>query len=136
MAAPTGSGEYRGCGRSVSASSPGATTATLFNDSVRDAVTSAVARLRPMNSEVGSQAVGPVTGRHLLTTYVRCTHDRILELVAAASLDSVEDVVELPTGHCRPKVAGPTCSPTSCSSEHDGRTLGGASTPVDMLQAG
>lgn len=74
--------------------------AGLFNDCDTEKASRAAAKLRPMNPAVNQEPVTAAPWRSLPTTYVRCTEDRVPELVATGFLDCVGDVVELPTGHC------------------------------------
>jgi pimeloyl-ACP methyl ester carboxylesterase len=74
--------------------------AGLFNDCSNEAAEQAAARLRPMNPVVNSQAVTAAGWRQLPTSYVRCLNDQLPELLSAEFLPLVEDVAELPTGHC------------------------------------
>jgi pimeloyl-ACP methyl ester carboxylesterase len=77
-----------------------AAIAGLFNDCDVERANEAAALLRPMNAAVNQQPVTAVPWRDVSTTYVRCADDQVPELLSAEFLDHVDDVVELPTGHC------------------------------------
>lgn len=77
-----------------------AAIAGLFNDCDTERANEAAALLRPMNSAVNLQPVTAAPWREVSTTYVRCAEDQVPELLSADFLDYVDDVVELPTGHC------------------------------------
>lgn len=74
--------------------------AVLFHDCSAERAREAASRLRPMNPAVGAQPVTGVAWRDLPSTLVRCTHDRLPELVTTAYLARGPEVIELPTGHC------------------------------------
>lgn len=77
-----------------------AAIAGLFNDCDVQRANEAAALLCPMNAAVNQQPVTAAPWRDVSTTYVRCTDDQVPELLSAQFLDYVDDVVELPTGHC------------------------------------
>ena len=79
---------------------PASAATALFNDCDDEAVSQAVAQLRPMNPQVNTQPVTAAAWRQIPTTYVRCTYDQLPELVSAQFFDHVAGIVELPTGHC------------------------------------
>lgn len=57
-------------------------------------------QLRPMNPIVNTQAVTGAAWRDLPATFVRCTADRLPELICNEFLHGSPQIVELPTGHC------------------------------------
>jgi pimeloyl-ACP methyl ester carboxylesterase len=79
---------------------PASAAAGLFNDCDQHTASQAAAQLQPMNPQVNRQPVTAAAWRQIPTTYVRCTNDRLPELVSKQFLDHVDDVLELPTGHC------------------------------------
>jgi pimeloyl-ACP methyl ester carboxylesterase len=74
--------------------------AALFNDCTVKRADRAADRLRPMNPAVNAQAVTGAAWRELPASYVRPTRDQMPELVSADFLAIVDEVVEIPTGHC------------------------------------
>lgn len=79
---------------------PEQAVAGLFHDCSSERAREAVARLRPMNPAVGTQALTGAAWHDLPSTLVRCTQDRVPELVTAAYLERGPEIVEVPAGHC------------------------------------
>jgi pimeloyl-ACP methyl ester carboxylesterase len=79
---------------------PDGARAGLFHDCDPIRAQEAIARLRPMNPAVSTQATTGVAWRQVPATYVRCTQDRVPELLAPGFLEHGVRLVELPTGHC------------------------------------
>ncbi len=71
----------------------------LFHDCPAERAETALALLRPGNPATGSQPVTGAAWRELPSTYVRCTQDRVPELVAPGFRERAA-VVTLPAGHC------------------------------------
>jgi pimeloyl-ACP methyl ester carboxylesterase len=81
--------------------SPAAAVASLFHDCTPARAQAAVDQLRPWNPVVSTQAVTGAAWRDLPATFVRCTADRLPELICNEFLHrSPQVVVEFPTGHC------------------------------------
>jgi hypothetical protein len=79
---------------------PASAVASLFHDCTLARAQAAVDQLRPMNPVVHTQAVTGAAWRELPATFVRCTADRLPELICNEFLRRSPQVVELPTGHC------------------------------------
>ncbi len=74
--------------------------AGLFHDCSAKRAHQAAALLRPMNPAVGTQPITGAAWRDVPSTFVRCTLDRLPEIVTAGFAERAPEVVELPTGHC------------------------------------
>lgn len=74
--------------------------AVLFHDCSAERAHAGARRLRPMNPAAGAQPVTRAAWRDLPSTLVRCTQDRMPELVTAGYFKRGPEVIELPTGHC------------------------------------
>lgn len=79
---------------------PASAATGLFNDCDHQTASRAVTQLQPMNPQVNIQPVTAAAWRQIPTTYVRCTYDRLPELISTQFLDHVAGMIELPTGHC------------------------------------
>lgn len=79
---------------------PDAAVEALFHDCSAERARAAVELLRSSSPNTGVQPVRGAAWRELPTTYVRCRDDRMPELVSPEFLAKVDEVVELPTGHC------------------------------------
>jgi pimeloyl-ACP methyl ester carboxylesterase len=80
--------------------SPASAVASLSHDCTPARAQAAVDQLRPMNPVVSTQAVTGAAWRDLPATFVRCTADRLPELICNEFLHRSPQVVEFPTGHC------------------------------------
>jgi pimeloyl-ACP methyl ester carboxylesterase len=76
-----------------------AALAALFHDCEPVRAQQAVERLRPSNPAVSSQQVAAAGWRAVPATFVRCTDDRVPELVSP-DFEATADVVALGAGHC------------------------------------
>lgn len=74
--------------------------AGLFHDCSAERAREGAELLRPMNPAVGVQPTTGAAWRDLPATFVRCTQDRLPEIVTAAFFERGPEVVELPAGHC------------------------------------
>lgn len=72
----------------------------LFHDCSAERARQATALLQPMNPAVGTQPLTGAAWRDVPSTFVRCSQDRMPELVTAAFLDRGPELITLPTGHC------------------------------------
>ncbi|MGH3972662.1 MAG: alpha/beta fold hydrolase [Pseudonocardiaceae bacterium] len=74
--------------------------AVLFHDCSSEHAREGAELLRPMNPAVGAQPTTGAAWRDIPTTFVRCTKDRLPEIVTAAFFQHGPEVVELSAGHC------------------------------------
>ncbi len=97
--APPGEGPVPGPGGSI-VLPPDQAAAGLFHDCSPERARAGTAQLQAMNPAVGVQPVTGAAWRELPATFVRCTQDRMPELVTPAFFDSGPEIIELAAGHC------------------------------------
>ena len=77
-----------------------AAATSLFHDCTPERAQAALDRLASMNPVVSTQPVTGAAWRDLTSTFVRCSADRLPELVSDEFLRHDPEIVDLPTGHC------------------------------------